>query len=68
MNSLEHLVELIETQSPTHITILAPVFNPTFLWKLSKDVALYKRKKLEELKIFILKFTDGDPEFDSLPH
>lgn len=60
MNSLEHLVELIETQSPTHIAILAPVFNPTFLWKLSKDVALYKRKNLEELKVFILKFTDGD--------
>ncbi len=59
MNSLEHLVELIESQSPAHISILAPVFNPTFLWKLSKDVALYKRKNLEELKVFILKFTDG---------
>lgn len=62
MNSLEHLVELIETQSPTHITILAPVFNPTFLWKLSKDVGLYKRKNLEELKVFILKFSDGDDQ------
>lgn len=62
MNSLEHQVELIETQSPTHITILAPAFNPTFLWKLSKDVGLYKRKILEELKVFILKFADGDDQ------
>ena len=59
MNSLEYLVELVETHSPSHISILAPVFNPTFLWRLSKDIALYKRKNLSEIKIFVLNFTDG---------
>jgi len=59
MNSLEHLVELIESQSPSHITILAPVFNPTFLWRLARDIALYRRKNLNEIKVFILNFTDG---------
>lgn len=59
MNSLEFLVELIECQSPSHITILAPEFNPTFLWRLSKDTALYKRNKLSEIRVFVLNFTDG---------
>ena len=59
MNSLEHLVELIESQSPTQVSVFAPVFNPTFLWKLSKQIALYRRKNLEEFKVFVLKFTEG---------
>jgi hypothetical protein len=59
MNSLEHLVELIESQSPTQISVFAPVLNPTFLWKLSKQISLYRRKNLEEIKIFVLKFTEG---------
>lgn len=59
MNSLEHLVELIESHTPSHITIFAPVFNPTFLWRLSKGIALYKRKNLSEIKVFVLNFTDG---------
>jgi hypothetical protein len=59
MNSLDNLVELIESHSPSHISILAPVFNPTFLWRLTKDVALYKRKNLSEIKVFVLNFTDG---------
>jgi hypothetical protein len=59
MNSLEHLVELIESHSPSYITILAPVFNPTFLWRLSKDVGLYKRKNLCEIKVFVLNFTNA---------
>jgi len=64
MNSLEHLVEIIESQTPIKIKILAPVFNPTFLWKLAKDVAIYKRKNLDVIEVFALNFTEGaDAEF-----
>jgi hypothetical protein len=59
MNSLEQLVEVIESHSPSHIKILAPVFNPSFLWKLLKDIGIYKRKNLENLSIYVLNFSRG---------
>jgi hypothetical protein len=64
MNTLEHLVELVESESPSLISILAPVFNPTFLWKFAKEISLHRRKKLEEIRVFVLNFTEGsDVEF-----
>lgn len=66
MSGVDDLVDSIESVCPQKIVIFCPRFSVGFLWKLIDELALYRRKDLDELTIYIASFNSNQDSNFSL--